>query len=149
MFLLFVEAEDGIRDVAVTGVQTCALPILSQAEFVIGNVAVTGVQTCTLPISTWGQFFIAIGMARKNCPHVGATPQWTFAEKTTCGWKINANPTTTRSSCVPKSRTARRMVRRAASLIPTMFSSTRKTTTTVPPTMAHGFSRSGLQKIER
>src|SRR2546422_3879633 len=28
MFLFFFQAEDGIRDVAVTGVQTCALPIL-------------------------------------------------------------------------------------------------------------------------
>src|SRR2546429_2638138 len=27
-FILFFQAEDGIRDVAVTGVQTCALPIL-------------------------------------------------------------------------------------------------------------------------
>src|SRR3989449_6915061 len=27
-FLFFFQAEDGIRDVAVTGVQTCALPIL-------------------------------------------------------------------------------------------------------------------------
>src|SRR2546429_9875779 len=27
MFLFFFQAEDGIRDVAVTGVQTCALPI--------------------------------------------------------------------------------------------------------------------------
>src|SRR3990172_10501391 len=29
---LFFEAEDGIRDVAVTGVQTCALPILRLAR---------------------------------------------------------------------------------------------------------------------
>ena len=28
--LFFFQAEDGIRDVAVTGVQTCALPIFSQ-----------------------------------------------------------------------------------------------------------------------
>src|SRR4030042_727013 len=28
LFILFFQAEDGIRDVAVTGVQTCALPIL-------------------------------------------------------------------------------------------------------------------------
>src|SRR5256885_9245537 len=28
--LFFVEAEDGIRDVAVTGVHTCALPILPE-----------------------------------------------------------------------------------------------------------------------
>src|SRR3989449_8384932 len=30
-FFFFFQAEDGIRDVAVTGVQTCALPILSVA----------------------------------------------------------------------------------------------------------------------
>src|SRR5256884_5607310 len=29
LFVFFFQAEDGIRDVAVTGVQTCALPILS------------------------------------------------------------------------------------------------------------------------
>ena len=31
MFFFFFQAEDGIRDVAVTGVQTCALPILPDA----------------------------------------------------------------------------------------------------------------------
>src|SRR3989449_11658015 len=30
-FFFFFQAEDGIRDVAVTGVQTCALPILKAA----------------------------------------------------------------------------------------------------------------------
>src|SRR2546422_6897383 len=30
MSFFFFQAEDGIRDVAVTGVQTCALPILEQ-----------------------------------------------------------------------------------------------------------------------
>src|SRR5687768_17891353 len=29
MFFFFFQAEDGIRDVAVTGVQTCALPIFA------------------------------------------------------------------------------------------------------------------------
>src|SRR2546422_11643090 len=29
VFFFFFQAEDGIRDVAVTGVQTCALPILT------------------------------------------------------------------------------------------------------------------------
>mgnify|MGYP000468581568 CR=1 FL=1 len=50
--LIFVEAEDGIRLVAVTGVQTCALLICLdvQAEDGIRDVAVTGVQTCALPI---------------------------------------------------------------------------------------------------
>src|SRR3712207_7493372 len=30
--LFFFQAEDGIRDIGVTGVQTCALPILSRAD---------------------------------------------------------------------------------------------------------------------
>src|SRR5258708_12016188 len=32
MFFFFFQAEDGIRDDLVTGVQTCALPILSRPE---------------------------------------------------------------------------------------------------------------------
>src|SRR5256884_9781150 len=32
-FFFFFQAEDGIRDVAVTGVQTCALPIFNDAGF--------------------------------------------------------------------------------------------------------------------
>src|SRR3712207_9171806 len=31
MFFFFFQAEDGIRDIGVTGVQTCALPILTLA----------------------------------------------------------------------------------------------------------------------
>src|SRR3989339_805263 len=44
----FFQAEDGIRDWSVTGVQTCALFI--QAEDGIRDWSVTGVQTCALPI---------------------------------------------------------------------------------------------------
>src|SRR2546429_5703780 len=37
IFFFFFQAEDGIRDVAVTGVQTCALPISSAVQvFFIG-----------------------------------------------------------------------------------------------------------------
>ena len=32
-FFFFFQAEDGIRDWSVTGVQTCALPICSQKNF--------------------------------------------------------------------------------------------------------------------
>ena len=32
-FFFFFQAEDGIRDIGVTGVQTCALPILSFSIF--------------------------------------------------------------------------------------------------------------------
>src|SRR3954449_13632249 len=47
-FVFFVfQAEDGIRDESVTGVQTCALPIRSSD---LRDESVTGVQTCALPI---------------------------------------------------------------------------------------------------
>src|SRR5246127_5311976 len=36
-FFFFFQAEDGIRDLTVTGVQTCALPILLQAVGVAGG----------------------------------------------------------------------------------------------------------------
>src|SRR5256886_14785984 len=36
LFFFFFQAEDGIRDLTVTGVQTCALPILSIASFTYG-----------------------------------------------------------------------------------------------------------------
>src|SRR3712207_8296695 len=32
MFIFFFQAEDGIRDIGVTGVQTCALPISADAR---------------------------------------------------------------------------------------------------------------------
>src|SRR2546425_5287797 len=43
----FFQAEDGIRDKLVTGVQTC---VFFQAEDGIRDKLVTGVQTCALPI---------------------------------------------------------------------------------------------------
>src|SRR5687768_17821665 len=39
----FFQAEDGIRDVAVTGVQTCALPILARAETVVDDAAIDAI----------------------------------------------------------------------------------------------------------
>src|SRR5260221_7551034 len=50
IFFFFFQAEDGIRDHCVTGVQTCALPIQSRSG--IRDHCVTGVQTCALPISS-------------------------------------------------------------------------------------------------
>src|SRR4051795_2896591 len=47
--ILFFQAEDGIRDESVTGVQTCALPI-SRRSSDLRDESVTGVQTCALPI---------------------------------------------------------------------------------------------------
>src|SRR3989442_2722928 len=39
----FFQAEDGIRDADVTGVQTCALPILELREAILSAVAVSGI----------------------------------------------------------------------------------------------------------
>src|SRR2546427_6701829 len=36
-FFFFFQAEDGIRDLTVTGVQTCALPILDGGDLRVGN----------------------------------------------------------------------------------------------------------------
>src|SRR2546426_8185558 len=47
MVFFFFQAEDGIRDYKVTGVQTC---VFLQAEDGIRDYKVTGVQTCALPI---------------------------------------------------------------------------------------------------
>src|SRR3712207_6896275 len=38
LFLFFFQAEDGIRDIGVTGVQTCALPISDYKEIGVGIV---------------------------------------------------------------------------------------------------------------
>src|SRR5216684_3681214 len=45
-FFFFFQAEDGIRDVAVTGVQTCALPISTGAEVPGANTVVVAIGGC-------------------------------------------------------------------------------------------------------
>src|SRR6266436_9811201 len=53
-FFFFFQAEDGIRDVAVTGVQTCALPIL------VGSIGyiVNGWGTAGLPAQSVGYIYV-------------------------------------------------------------------------------------------
>ena len=101
-------------------------------------------ETVSMPVYA----IIATGIARKKSFHVGATPQWTFAFRID-GLKMRTKPITTRSSWVAKSTTARKMFSPAASLIPTMFSPTRRAITAAPTTTSHGLSLSGSQKIER
>ena len=55
----------------------------------------------------------------------------------------------TSSTCVAKSMTREHDVELADSWMPTMFKATSRTITMPPPTMSHGFCRSGPQKIER
>ena len=56
----FFQAEDGIRDVAVTGVQTCALPISGEGYFVNTT---SGVVTMNLPAGTLGDEIVFIDYA--------------------------------------------------------------------------------------
>src|SRR5699024_11968766 len=46
---VFFQAEDGIRDRNVTGVQTCALPIFHQVEFSRGAAALSGADQVSGP----------------------------------------------------------------------------------------------------
>src|SRR3712207_834953 len=50
-FFFFFQAEDGIRDIGVTGVQTCALPISAVATPVLGRLG-----------DTWGERPVALGV---------------------------------------------------------------------------------------
>src|SRR2546425_6303350 len=55
MFFFFFQAEDGIRDKLVTGVQTCALPISSGV--VVGASAPTTHDFVLVPLgAVWGDF---------------------------------------------------------------------------------------------
>src|SRR2546430_8230464 len=62
-FFFFFQAEDGIRDLTVTGVQTCALPIASRAVVVPAG----GVLAYT--VSKVGVIALAQALARELGPH--------------------------------------------------------------------------------
>src|SRR3712207_7442374 len=61
MFFFFFQAEDGIRDIGVTGVQTCALPISPKVDYISwtievladGNYTLTSCFIITLFINTF------------------------------------------------------------------------------------------------
>src|SRR2546429_6667565 len=53
VFFFFFQAEDGIRDVAVTGVQTCALPISSRSPLSLRGKQKTRQIALYSCISTW------------------------------------------------------------------------------------------------
>src|SRR5256884_4267531 len=55
--VFFFQAEDGIRDVAVTGVQTCALPISRSSIAVTANRPLA-VQGATMRLTTKGRFAV-------------------------------------------------------------------------------------------
>src|SRR5256886_4588028 len=52
-FLFFFQAEDGIRDLTVTGVQTCALPISERDDPTPGRSTTAAPRGVTRQIATW------------------------------------------------------------------------------------------------
>src|SRR5256884_8874148 len=62
-FFFFFQAEDGIRDVAVTGVQTCALPILRMLKLGDGSVRVMvqGLERARLAEGTPAEHWLGAG----------------------------------------------------------------------------------------
>src|SRR2546430_1754902 len=60
MPLFFVQAEDGIRDLTVTGVQTCALPI-SNGTFGSQTFGIsTGTSGCTNDGKVWAEYKVTM-----------------------------------------------------------------------------------------
>src|SRR6266699_4365794 len=70
-FFFFFQAEDGIRDADVTGVQTCALPISPSSNWpsVLENSAVPAVAWVTDTAGTEGEILVA---RARPAPKLGA-----------------------------------------------------------------------------
>src|SRR2546430_9234667 len=79
--LFFFQAEDGIRDLTVTGVQTCALPILLKIS-------------CSIPSLIWNAFASHISIMRST--FTNTRPESLLL------WRY-------RSACFPNSREASRL----------------------------------------
>src|SRR3712207_9433196 len=57
LYIFFFQAEDGIRDIGVTGVQTCALPIFQRSEPApaISEVAPQAIEVMAIRFATSGR----------------------------------------------------------------------------------------------
>ena len=74
VFFFFFQAEDGIRDISVTGVQTCALPIYPGGDPRHGVLGLDTTRGDRLFISLLGSAYIHLGwLALTSAPLWGAT----------------------------------------------------------------------------
>src|SRR3712207_8002856 len=63
MMCFFFQAEDGIRDIGVTGVQTCALPIFVGDVLGAGIYALVGEVGGRIGGAVWAAFALALALA--------------------------------------------------------------------------------------
>src|SRR3712207_8507420 len=77
MLMVFFQAEDGIRDIGVTGVQTCALPIFAGVGTLLGLSFIDNLSGVTLPSSpndapqNLGTILTGAGILALLAPFVG------------------------------------------------------------------------------
>src|SRR2546422_7725740 len=97
----FFQAEDGIRDVAVTGVQTCALPILA---------AYAASVMCSVCDTAAALVIAAIGSTFTACPLTSSNPVGAFIQAFAITTKTpDATPLT--ATAIPAHRCARAEMR--------------------------------------
>src|SRR5206468_9315241 len=77
----FFQAEDGIRDLIVTGVQTCALPIWPLAWPPIAGLQLIWAIVSTLPVSSRVEAPIL------DAASAASTPAWPAPQTITSNWK--------------------------------------------------------------
>src|SRR2546429_6400363 len=100
MTFFFFQAEDGIRDVAVTGVQTCALPIFAGSRESIRQVPI---RKASNPA--------ARSLSNSPCVQI---PDSLTAMQFSGMWSTNSKDVSVRTSCVFRLRLFTPMIRASA-----------------------------------
>src|SRR3712207_4345965 len=86
--MVFFQAEDGIRDIGVTGVQTCALPILAKTAISAAATAATRMR----PIASTRFSGRSGPGAPAAIPRPSATPTRYRSSRSTAGEKCSPRP---------------------------------------------------------
>src|SRR5690606_40628705 len=111
-YIFFFQAEDGIRDFHVTGVQTCALPILLQPRFARLAAALT--RTCAgaataAPLDS-ARLAALAGETGSTAVAAGALPQPEVIRSTLAPWLFGAALAFALAALLLQRRTAGRTV---------------------------------------
>src|SRR5256886_7834364 len=114
LFFFFFQAEDGIRDLTVTGVQTCALPIsqsrsASSRRSNRATRASTSCVWCAMPSTRYGSYSRGLTNRRSRNPKfLSARTTWAMLTRSWGSWS-----TTTIIACPHKRASAECAIRNA------------------------------------